>query len=97
MSDQWRIEARRGFGGLDGGRTIGWREVGGYAGVGGDAMADVWTRNSGSSAPTIEEEAQVQTFAGGVDVQVVREIVSLLFQIGGARRIHGAMRDVRGS
>ena len=65
-------------------------------GVGGDAMGDVWTDDGGSCVATIEEKAQVQTFAGVADVQVVREIVSLLFQIGGARRKHGTMRGVRG-
>ena len=66
-------------------------------GIGGDAMGDVWTGDGGSCVVTIEEEAQVQPFAGGVDVQVVREIVSLLFQVGGARRKHGTMGSVRGT
>lgn len=96
VRDQRRVEARGGFGGLDGRRKIGRREASIYMGVGGDAMGDVWTGDGGSCVVTIEEEAQVQSFARGVDVQVVREIVSLLFQIGGARRKHGAMRGVRG-
>ena len=78
--------------GGSGGGGHGW----GTAGVRWDAVGEVGTWDCGSGVLAVEEKTEVKAFAGGVDVEIVGEVMSLLFHIYRIGRIHGAMGGVRG-